>query len=60
MYYRDTFKTQYSKKVSEYLLAYYKNRVEYFNRLRSFDTYAETDYSEKDFSFVHNEMKEIF
>lgn len=61
MYYADTFKTEYAKKVSSYLTAYYDMRCDYFKRMRATgDAVCQEDYTSIDFEFVHNEMKELF
>jgi hypothetical protein len=61
MYYGNNFKTEYAKSVSKYLIAYYNNRVQYFDKLhKNGDNIAEDDYLEKDFSFSHEGMKGLY
>ena len=61
MYYGNTFKTEYAKSVSKYLIGYYNNRVQYFDKLhKNGDNIAEDDYLEKDFSFSHEGMKGLY
>lgn len=60
-YYGNTFKTEYAKSVSSYLIGYYNERVEYFNLLkRRGDHIAKSDYDQTEYEFVHNGMRGIY
>ena len=58
-YYKTNFKTEYSSKVSEYLIAYYKSRCEYFAN-NSEDVFAEKDVTNTNYEFSYNGMSGIF
>lgn len=60
-YYGDTFKSEYARRVSGYLIAYYKDRRDFFLKKRlGGDTVVQEDYIEKDYEFANLGMKEIF
>jgi hypothetical protein len=58
-YYKTNFKTEYSSKVSEYLIAYYKSRCEYFAN-NTEDVFAEKDVTNTNYEFSYNGMSGIF
>lgn len=58
-YYKNTFKTTYANNVSDYLIAYYEERVSYF-RVNQNDIFAEKDYTNYDYSFKHGNLDSIF
>jgi hypothetical protein len=60
-YYGDTFKTEYARNVSKYLIEYYNTRVQYFIDLkRKGDIPAKDDYNKTDYEFIHNGMRSIY
>lgn len=60
-YYKDTFKTDYAGRVSDYLIAYHKNRKEFFlKKFQEGDRVVDEDYLETQFEFEAAGLKEIY